>query len=68
MIFKISLSPYQVVDLVEPHLLLRLVRYLLPDPGGSHQFAQLVCTYSADWWLVTSPLNWSDYSQRHSLI
>jgi len=48
MIFKISLSLHQVVDLVEPHLLLKLVRYLLPDPGGSHQFAQLVCTYSAD--------------------
>jgi len=50
MIFKIFLSPYQVVDPVEPHPLLRLVRYLLPDPGGSHQFPQLVCTYSADWW------------------
>jgi len=33
MIFKIFLSPYQVVDLVELHLLLRLVWYLLPDPG-----------------------------------
>jgi len=50
MIFKISPSLYQVVDLVELHPLLRLVRYLLPDPGGSHQFAQLVCTYSVDWW------------------
>jgi len=50
MIFKIFLSLYQVVDPVEPHLLLRLVQYLLPDPGGSHQFAQLVFTYSADWW------------------
>jgi len=50
MIFKIFLSTYQVVDPVEPHPLLRLVRYLLPDPGGSHQFAQLVCTYSADRW------------------
>ena len=45
-----SKSPYQVVDLVEPPPLLRLVRYLLPDPGGLHQFAQLVCTYYADWW------------------
>jgi len=50
MIFKIFLSPYQVVDPVEPHPLMRPVRYLLPDPGGSHQFAQLVFTYSADWW------------------
>jgi len=50
MIFKIFLSLYQVVDLVELHLLLRLVQYLLPDPGGSHQFTQLVFTYSADWW------------------
>jgi len=45
-----SKSPCQVVDPVEPHPLLRLVRYLLPDPGGSHQFAQPVCTYYADWW------------------
>ena len=32
MIFKIFPSPYQVVDPVELHPLLRLVRYLLPDP------------------------------------
>jgi len=35
---------------VELHLLLRLVQYLLPDPGGLQQFAQLVCTYYVDWW------------------
>ena len=42
MIFKIFLSPYQVVDLVEPHLLLRLVQYRLPDPGRIHRSTQPV--------------------------
>jgi len=49
-----------------PHPLLRLVRHLLPDlgfppvcPTGIH----LVCGLVE---LVTSPLDWSDYSQRHT--
>ena len=64
MIFKIFLSPYQVVDPVEPHPLLRLVRYLLPDPGGFPPVCptgiHLLCGLVE---LVTSPLDWSDYSQ-----
>jgi len=50
-----------------PHLLLRLVRYLLPDlgfppvcPTGIHLLCGLVE-------LVTSPLDWSDYSQRDEM-
>jgi len=52
MIFKIFLSPHQVVDLVEPHQLLRLVQYWLPDPGRTHRFTQPVTAGSLtrfDW-------------------
>ena len=64
MIFKKFLSPYQVVDLVELHLLLRLVgtcslTWGFPPvcPTGMHLLCRLVE-------LVTSSLDWSDYSQR----
>jgi len=49
MIFKIFLSPYQVVNPVELHPLLRLVWYRLSDPGRTHRFTQPVTAGSLTW-------------------